>query len=160
MTKNHGIAPFAAFLMQWNVPSCVTETSSSVFLTKRMLWSDRACFSKSGKPVSLSRAKRSIQKAIVADITFDTFLPALGVKPEAAVFASAVLATSSVALNFFSGVQLENKRAELAIEVRIDPSPDTILPKKRTLQPRVHPYQHPTCSSACSWRGTRISSNS
>ena len=54
---------------------------------------------------------------VVSEMALDAFFPAMGVKPEAAVLASAVLATSSVVANFFSGMQLEQRRAELALEV-------------------------------------------
>jgi hypothetical protein len=54
---------------------------------------------------------------VVADLGFDTFLPALGIKPEAAVLTSAVLATGSVFINLVGGLQLEQKRAELQLEL-------------------------------------------
>ena len=48
---------------------------------------------------------------------WETFLPAFsGIKPsEAALITSALLASTSVVMNFYSGISLENKKAELAI---------------------------------------------
>lgn len=82
---------------------------------------------------------------LIADLTFDSFLPALGVKPEAAVFASAVLATSSVVINFFSGVQLEQKRAELALELERD---KLFQQQLRELQGVIARYRGPLLESA------------
>lgn len=47
----------------------------------------------------------------------DAFLPALGMRPEAAVLASAGFAVVSVVVNLYGGVITEKKRAELQLEV-------------------------------------------
>ena len=82
---------------------------------------------------------------IKAELGVDAFLPALGVKPEAAVLASALLATSSVVANFFSGVQLEHKRAELAIEMEREKNFQQQL---RELQGVIARYRGPLLESA------------
>lgn len=82
---------------------------------------------------------------IKAELGVDAFLPALGVKPEAAVLASALLATSSVVANFFSGVQLEQKRAELAIEMEREKNFQQQL---RELQGVIARYRGPLLESA------------
>ena len=61
--------------------------------------------------------KRVAVRAVGEVMGFETFLPALGVKPEAAVLMSAFLASGSVMMNFFSGISLEKKKAELAMEL-------------------------------------------
>ena len=80
----------------------------------------------------------------IADLAFDTFLPALGVRPEAAVLASALLATGSVFVNLFGGMQLEQKRAELAIELERDKTFQTQL---RELQGVIARYRGPLLES-------------
>ena len=70
-----------------------------------------------GAPLRCPPARRR-RVTPTAMIGFDTFLPALGVNADTAVLASAALATLSVLVNFFSGTALEQKRAELALEVR------------------------------------------
>lgn len=82
---------------------------------------------------------------IVANMSFDTFLPALGFAPEFAVFGSAVLATSSVVMNYFSGMQLEQKRAELALELERD---KTFQSQLRELQGVIARYRGPLLESA------------
>lgn len=81
----------------------------------------------------------------VAEMTIDTFLPALGVKPELAVLMSAVLATSSVLINYMSGVQLEQKRAELALELERD---KLFQQQLRELQGVIARYRGPLLESA------------
>lgn len=46
-------------------------------------------------------------------------LPAMGIKPELVVLASAACATVSLAINLFGGVVREQKRAEAQLEVRL-----------------------------------------
>ena len=50
-------------------------------------------------------------------MSVESFLPALGMKEEMAVLASALFAVVSVVANFFGGVLTEKKRAELQLEV-------------------------------------------
>eukprot|EP00204_Picochlorum_oklahomense_P003417 CAMPEP_0118798134 /NCGR_PEP_ID=MMETSP1161-20130426/564_1 /TAXON_ID=249345 /ORGANISM="Picochlorum oklahomensis, Strain CCMP2329" /LENGTH=110 /DNA_ID=CAMNT_0006725449 /DNA_START=177 /DNA_END=506 /DNA_ORIENTATION=+ len=63
----------------------------------------------------LSRQTKT--RLVTANLSLDAFLPALGMNSEIAVLMSALLATTSVAINFFSGMSLESKKAELAIEL-------------------------------------------
>jgi hypothetical protein len=81
----------------------------------------------------------------LADLGFDTFLPALGVKPEAAVLASALLASGSVLMNFFSGTALEQKRAELALELERD---KVFQKQLQDLQGVIARYRGPLLESA------------
>ncbi|WPT11712.1 hypothetical protein PSENEW3n2_00005212 [Picochlorum sp. SENEW3] len=82
---------------------------------------------------------------ITADLGIDMFLPALGMKPEAAVLMSALLATTSVAMNFFSGISLESKKAELAIELEREKQFQQQL---RELQGVIARYRGPLLESA------------
>jgi len=74
------------------------------------------------RPSPRQRAPRRAQRALSprAMLGIDSFLPALGVSPEIAVLTSAALAATSVVVNFYSGSALEQKRAELALELERD----------------------------------------
>eukprot|EP00887_Chlorella_sp_A99_P002227 scaffold21.g2227.t1 len=61
----------------------------------------------------------------------DAFLPALGMKQEIAVLASACFAVVSVVVNFWGGVLTEKKRAELQLELERD----------RVFQQQLHEIQ-------------------
>lgn len=78
---------------------------------------------------------------------WETFLPAFsGIKPsEAALITSALLAASSVVMNFFSGISLENKKAELAIELERERQREKQL---RELQGVIARYRGPLLESA------------
>jgi len=71
------------------------------------------------RPLRRRPAAASRTRALtVAELGLDMFFPALGVKPELAILGSALLAVSSVVFNFYSGSALEQRRAELALDVR------------------------------------------
>lgn len=92
------------------------------------------------------RVERHPRAALtVAEMTFDTFLPALGVTSEKAVIASALLAVSSVIINFFSGIKLEQKRAELALGLERD---KLFQQQLRELQGVIARYRGPLLESA------------
>lgn len=78
---------------------------------------------------------------------WETFLPAFsGIKPsEAALITSALLAASSVVMNFYSGISLENKKAELAIELERERQREKQL---RELQGVIARYRGPLLESA------------
>lgn len=82
---------------------------------------------------------------VLGEVGFDSFLPALGVKPEAAVLASAFLATASVVINFLGGLQLESKRAELQIELERD---KLFQQQLREVQGVIARYRGPLLESA------------
>lgn len=83
--------------------------------------------------------------ATVADIAVDTFLPALGMRPEAAVFVSAILASGSVVMNFVGQSSIEQKRAELAMELERD---KTFQAQMTELQGVIARYRGPLLESA------------
>ncbi len=78
---------------------------------------------------------------------WETFLPAFsGIKPsEAALITSALLASTSVVMNFYSGISLENKKAELAIELERERQREKQL---RELQGVIARYRGPLLESA------------
>lgn len=88
------------------------------------------------------RRSKTTTKCIVG---FDTFFPALNVAPELAVLASAGLATGSVVINYFSGVQLERQRGEMALELERDKVFQTQL---QELQGVIARYRGPLLESA------------
>lgn len=59
-----------------------------------------------------------VQAAVVGEMMSFEVLPAMGIKPELVVLASAACATASLAINLFGGVVREQKRAEAQLEVR------------------------------------------
>jgi hypothetical protein len=61
------------------------------------------------------RRGRAPALRVAAIMGVDTFLPALGLRPEDAVLTSAALAAGGVIFNLYSGVALEQRRAALAL---------------------------------------------
>lgn len=92
-----------------------------------------------------SRVGRPKSVNVRADLAVDAFFPALGIKPEAAVLASALLASSSVVMNFFTSINLEKKRAELAIEMEREKS---FQQQVKELQGVIARYRGPLLESA------------
>ncbi|KAI8101382.1 hypothetical protein M9435_001488 [Picochlorum sp. BPE23] len=91
----------------------------------------------------LSRQTKT--RLVTANLSLDAFLPALGMNSEIAVLVSALLATTSVAINFFSGMSLESKKAELAIELEREKQ---FQQQFRELQGVIARYRGPLLESA------------
>ena len=98
-------------------------------------------------PPSSPRLPRRRPQVIRVEATFgvDSFFPALNVAPEIAVLASAGLATSSVVINYFSGVQLEKQRGEMALELERD---KLFQQQLRELQGVIARYRGPLLEAA------------